>query len=168
MVDRTRTAPWGSSFLLVLATALVGAFGGLVTHTGKEPWYGGLKKAALTPPDAVFGWVWPALFALMTLGALLVLWRAGTFHAASRPLGIYFTMLMVNVAWSLFFFGLKQVPLSMGILAALWLLIVAMMEEFGHFSKFAAWLQLPYLLWVSFAAYLNGFVWWANPGVSGA
>ncbi|MEZ5955322.1 MAG: TspO/MBR family protein [Hyphomonas sp.] len=166
-MERTRKAPWGASLLLVLATAMAGALGGLVTQSGKPGWYDGLKKAALNPPDYVFGLVWPALFALMALGALLVLWRAGSFHRASQPLGIYFTMLMVNVGWSLFFFGLKQVPLAMGILTALWLLVIAMMGEFGRFSKAAAWLQVPYLVWVSFAAYLNGFVWWANPQVSG-
>ena len=99
----------------------------------------------------------------MTLSALLVLWRAKSLHAASRPMGIYFAMLMVNVGWSLFFFGLKQVELSLGVLMALWLLILAMMGEFGRISKAAAWLQLPYLLWVSFAGYLNLYIWSANP-----
>ena len=163
MVDDSRAPPWGTSLVLVLATAMAGAMGGIVTRSGKEPWYSGLEKSALTPPDWMFGIVWPALFSLMTLGALLVLWRAGSFQAASRPLGIYFAMLMVNVGWSLFFFGLKQVPLSLGVLTALWLLILAMMGEFSRVSKAAAWLQLPYLLWVSFAGYLNLFIWSANP-----
>ena len=164
MVDEKRAPPWGASLLLVLATAVAGALGGIVTRTGKEPWYSGLAKSMLTPPDAVFGIVWPLLFSLMTLSALLVLWRAGDFRAASRPLGVYFAMLTVNVAWSLFFFGLKQIPLALGVLMALWLLILAVMGEFRPYSKAAAWLQLPYLLWVSFAGYLNLYIWWANPG----
>jgi translocator protein len=69
----------------------------------------------------------------------------------------------VNVAWSLFFFGLKQIALSLGVLIALWLLIAAVAGEFGRFSKAAAWLQLPYLLWVTFAGYLNLYIWTANP-----
>ena len=165
MVDEKRASPWGTSLLLVLATAMAGALGGIVTRTGKEPWYSGLAKSSLTPPDWVFGLVWPLLFSLMALSALLVLWRAGNFHNASRPLGVYFAMLMVNVGWSLFFFGLRQVPLALGVLTALWLLIVAVMGEFCRYSKAAAWLQLPYLLWVSFAGYLNLYVWWANPGI---
>ena len=163
MVDGKQAPPWGTSLLLVLATAMAGALGGLVTRSGKEPWYSGLVKSALTPPDVVFGLVWPALFSLMTLSALLVLWRAGSFQAASRPLGIYFGMLTVNIGWSLFFFGLKQVPLALGVLTALWLLILAMIGEFHRISKTAAWLQLPYLIWVSFAGYLNLYIWWANP-----
>jgi tryptophan-rich sensory protein len=163
MVDDSRAPPWGASLVLVLATAMAGAMGGIVTRSGKEPWYSGLEKSSLTPPDWLFGIVWPALFSLMTLSALIVLWRAGSFHAASRPLGVYFAMLMVNVGWSLFFFGLKQVPLSLGVLAALWLLILATMGEFARISKPAAWLQLPYLIWVSFAGYLNLYIWSANP-----
>jgi tryptophan-rich sensory protein len=149
--------------MLVVATAIAGALGGLVTRAGKEPWYSGLAKSALTPPDFVFGLVWPLLFALMALGALLVLWRAGDFHTASRPLGAYFAMLMVNVGWSLSFFGFKQVPLALGVLTALWLMILAVMGEFHRYSKAAAWLQLPYLIWVSFAGYLNLYIWSANP-----
>ncbi|KJS27316.1 MAG: hypothetical protein VR75_03625 [Hyphomonadaceae bacterium BRH_c29] len=163
MVENMRAPPWGTSLLLVLATAIAGALGGLVTRNGKEPWYSSLEKSSLTPPDWMFGLVWPLLFAMMMLSALLVLWRAGSFHAASRPLGIYFAMLMVNVAWSLFFFGLKQIALSLGVLIALWLLIAAVAGEFGRFSKAAAWLQLPYLLWVTLAGYLNLYIWTANP-----
>jgi tryptophan-rich sensory protein len=163
MVDDSRAPPWGASLVLVLATAVAGAMGGIVTRSGKEPWYSGLEKSSLTPPDWVFGIVWPVLFSLMTLSALLVLWRAGSWHAASRPLGVYFAMLMVNVGWSLFFFGLKQIPLSLGVLTALWLLILAMIGEFARVSKAAAWLQLPYLIWVSFAGYLNLSIWTANP-----
>jgi benzodiazapine receptor len=163
MVDDSRAPPWGASLALVLATAMAGATGGIVTRSGKPLWYSSLQKSALTPPDWVFGVVWPGLFSLMTLSALLVLWRAKSLHAASRPMGIYFAMLMVNVGWSLFFFGLKQVELSLGVLMALWLLILAMMGEFGRISKAAAWLQLPYLLWVSFAGYLNLYIWSANP-----
>lgn len=163
MAEDMRAPPWGTSLMLVLVTAMAGALGGLVTRNSKEPWYSSLVKSALTPPDWVFGLVWPLLFSLMALSALLVLWRAGSFHAASRPLGTYFAMLMVNGGWSLFFFGLKQVALALGVLAALWLLILAVMGEFSRHSKAAAWLQLPYLLWVSFAGYLNLYIWWANP-----
>jgi tryptophan-rich sensory protein len=163
MVDDSRAPPWGASLVLVLATALAGAMGGIVTRSGKEPWYSGLEKSSLTPPDWMFGIVWPGLFSLMTLSALLVLWRAGSSSAASRALGIYFAMLMVNVGWSLFFFGLKQIPLALGVLTALWLLILAMMGEFTRISKPAAWLQLPYLAWVTFAGYLNLYIWSANP-----
>lgn len=163
MVDNSRAPPWGASLVLVLATAMAGALGGIVTRSGKEPWYSGLDKSSLTPPDWVFGLVWPGLFSLMALSALLVLWRAGSFQTASRPLGIYFAMLMVNVGWSLFFFGMKQIPLSLGVLTALWLLILALMGEFARVSKPAAWLQIPCLIWVSFAGYLNLYIWSANP-----
>lgn len=158
-----RPFPWFTAILLVLATLGAGAIGGLITGGSDDPWYAALTKPRLNPPDIAFAIVWPILFALMAAGALIVLRKAGSLRASSQPLGIYFTMLAVNIGWSLFFFGLKDMAVALGVIAALWLLIVAMIGEFARHSKTAALLQLPYLGWVTFAAYLNVFILWANP-----
>jgi tryptophan-rich sensory protein len=71
-------------------------------------------------------------------------------------------MLAFNSGWSLAFFGMNEVALALGVLVALWLLIVAMMQDFWRYSHLAALLQLPYLAWVSFASYLNAFILFAN------
>ena len=118
--------------------------------------------APLNPPDIMFAFVWPALFALMLAGALMVLSEAGSFKRASAEIGLYFTMLAANVCWSLFFFGFRDPAIALGVLIALWLLIATMMLRFAVHSLRAALLQMPYLLWVTFAAYLNFYVWAFN------
>ncbi|MEP1835330.1 MAG: TspO/MBR family protein [Hyphomonas sp.] len=138
------------------------AAGAVISGGNSDPWYDALNKPVLTPPDILFVLVWPALFVLMAAGALLVLERAGSFDRAVSPLGLYYTMLAFNAGWSLAFFGMNEVALALGVLVALWLLIVAMMQDFWRYSHLAALLQLPYLAWVSFAGYLNAFILFAN------
>ncbi|MEP0314660.1 TspO/MBR family protein [Hyphomonas sp.] len=154
--------PWGAGILLLLATVTAAAAGAVISGGNSDPWYDALNKPVLTPPDILFVLVWPALFVLMAAGALLVLERAGSFDRAVSPLGLYYTMLAFNAGWSLAFFGMNEVALALGVLVALWLLIVAMMQDFWRYSHLAALLQLPYLAWVSFAGYLNAFILFAN------
>ncbi|MEH6742292.1 TspO/MBR family protein [Hyphomonas sp.] len=146
----------------MLATVTAAAAGAVISGGNSDPWYDALNKPVLTPPDILFVLVWPALFVLMAAGALLVLERAGSFDRAVSPLGLYYTMLAFNAGWSLAFFGMNEVALALGVLVALWLLIVAMMQDFWRYSHLAALLQLPYLAWVSFAGYLNAFILFAN------
>lgn len=154
---------WGAGILLLFATVVAAVVGGLVSGGQADPWYAALAKPALTPPGIVFAFVWPALYILMIAGGLAVLWRAGPPSRASGPLGIYYTMLAANVAWNLAFFGFHDIALALGVMIALWLLIVAMMLEFWRHSPLAAVLQVPYLAWVSFAFYLNAAIWFMNP-----
>lgn len=144
--------------LIAILTAATAALGALVSGGSDDAWYAALNKPALTPPDITFAIVWPILFVLMALGAVLVRIKAGSFAAASSALGLYFTQLAVNLSWSWLFFGFHQVLYAMIALVILWLLIVAMMRSFAKHSWAAAILQLPYLIWVSFAGYLNGYI----------
>tara|TARA_R100000935_G_scaffold47690_1_gene71843 strand:- start:267 stop:755 length:489 start_codon:yes stop_codon:yes gene_type:complete len=162
MVTSAKAFPWGAGILLLLATVTAAAAGAVISGGNSDPWYDALNKPGLTPPDILFVLVWPALFVLMAAGALLVLERAGSFDRAVSPLGLYYTMLAFNAGWSLAFFGMNEVALALGVLVALWLLIVAMMQDFWRYSHLAALLQLPYLAWVSFAGYLNAFILFAN------
>ncbi|MEP1597329.1 TspO/MBR family protein [Hyphomonas sp.] len=162
MVTSAKAFPWGAGILLLLATVTAAAAGAVISGGNSDPWYDALNKPVLTPPDILFVLVWPALFVLMAAGALLVLERAGSFDRAVSPLGLYYTMLAFNAGWSLAFFGMNEVALALGVLVALWLLIVAMMQDFWRYSHLAALLQLPYLAWVSFAGYLNAFILFAN------
>tara|TARA_R110000796_G_scaffold74817_1_gene168255 strand:+ start:2543 stop:3031 length:489 start_codon:yes stop_codon:yes gene_type:complete len=162
MVTSAKAFPWGAGILLLLATVTAAAAGAVISGHNSDPWYDALNKPVLTPPDILFVLVWPALFVLMAAGALLVLERAGSFDRAVSPLGLYYTMLAFNAGWSLAFFGMNEVALALGVLVALWLLIVAMMQDFWRYSHLAALLQLPYLAWVSFAGYLNAFILFAN------
>lgn len=144
-----------TTLLIAFATAATAGLGAAVSGGSSDGWYAALTKPALNPPDIVFGIVWPILFVLMALGAVLVRVKAGSFRAASGALGLYFTQLAVNLSWSWLFFGFHQIALAMIALGALWILIIAMIHAFSKHSVAAAILQVPYLLWVSFAGYLN-------------
>ncbi len=144
--------------LIVLATLAVASLGGLVSAGSDDAWYAGLDKAPLTPPDLTFAIVWPLLYVLMAIAAIRVRLAAGRFEAASAALGLYFVQLVPNLAWSYAFFGFHQAGLAMLILVALWGLLLATALAFWRQDRIAGVLLAPYLAWVSFAGYLNGWV----------
>ena len=145
-------------FLIAILTAATAGLGAAVSSGSENVWYFALEKPGLTPPDIVFAVVWPILFVLMALGAVLVRVSAGSFSACSAALGLYFVQLAVNLSWSWLFFGFQQVRIAMIVLVILWVLILAMMRAFARHTLAAAIMQVPYLLWVSFAGFLNGSI----------
>lgn len=163
MGTTSRNFDWPGGALVAAGTLGALVLGGVLSPGSDDPWYASLRKAALNPPDVAFAVIWPVLFLLMLAGALLVLHEAGNFKRASAAMGLYFTMLAANVSWSLFFFGFRDPGIALGVLVALWLLIATMMLRFAVHSPRAALLQVPYLLWVTFAAYLNISVLALNP-----
>ncbi len=124
-------------------------------------WYIGLTKPALTPPAWVFGPVWTLLYAMMAVVAWLV-WRRYGFTDAIVPLGLFLGQLALNCLWSYLFFGLQRPELAFLDIIALWLAILATFVAFWHCHQLAGLLLLPYLLWVSFATYLNFQFWQLN------
>ena len=153
------------SFLLPLAVAalgytLVSVIGGMLTDIG--PWYRSLIKPSWQPPDWLFGPVWTTIFILAAVSAALA-WRAAG-QAERRMVVILFVANgILNVGWSLFFFHLKQ-PLLAGLeVVLLWASIVALIWYLQRFSRPAALLLVPYLLWVSFATVLNWTIVALNP-----
>jgi translocator protein len=138
---------------------LVGIAGSIVTFPAIPTWYATLPKAALNPPSWVFGPVWTILFAVMGVSAFLI-WRKGLNRKEVKvALGIFIIQLALNAFWSILFFGLHSPFLSLCEIIILWLSILLTMVAFYPTSRVAAWLLLPYILWVSFASYLNFSVW---------
>ena len=129
------------------------------------PWYSALVKPPLTPPDTLFGPVWTLLYALMATAAFLV-WREGRVQKKKRDvrraLIAFAVQLGLNLVWSPFFFGLQDPQLALIDILALLTAIVWTIILFRRVSIVAAWLLVPYLLWVSFATYLNTAIWWLN------
>ena len=161
-----RARPWLSLALAVLAVEVVGASGAIFTAQGLATWYGTLEQPALAPPNWVFAPVWTTLFALLGVAVWLV-WRevdaaAPTGRRARLALGIFVGHFAVNLAWSLAFFGLQSTDLGLAVIALLWALIVLTIWAFDRVDRRAAVLLVPYLLWVSFAAYLNYQFWVLN------
>ena len=161
-MSQTKRSPATIIIAIIVLTLAVAALGGLVSGGSQDPWYANLEKAPYNPPDQAFGIVWPILYALMALSAILVRLKAKSFARASAALGVFFTQLAVNLSWSWIFFGFQQPLIALIVIAVLWLLIVLMIRAFARHSIIAAVLQVPYLCWVSFAAYLNGYIVFAN------
>jgi tryptophan-rich sensory protein len=153
-----RVFPWFLTFLVIFATLIAAVISLSVSGGGADPWYAALNKPRLHPPEVAFAFLWPAQYALMALGAILVCRAARSFNRASEALGLFFTQLGVHAVWSVFFFSYQQPLVALGTLAALWLLIIAMIRVFAKHSTLAALIQLPYLAWNTFAGYLNAFI----------
>jgi translocator protein len=155
----TGPASWlGLIFWLGLCFAA--AWAGSFFQPGE--WYEHLVKPALTPPGWVFGPVWTLLYAMMGVAAWLV-WQRRGFTGAARALGLFLLQLGFNALWSYLFFGLKNPGLAFLNIVALWLVILGTLIAFYRHYRPAGLLLLPYLLWVSFAVYLNLEFWRLNP-----
>lgn len=147
-------------YLISIAIALAaGGLGGIVTYRGL-PAYEQLTKPPLTPPSIVFPIVWTILYVLMGISAAII-YQSPTVRR-DTALAIYALQLLFNILWSVFFFGMQAYLFSFLWLVLLWLLILLMIKSFSKINKTAALLQIPYLLWVTFAGYLNFAIWMLN------
>jgi tryptophan-rich sensory protein len=151
----------------VLALFLAACFsaaviGSAFTAKSVREWYPQLRKPPGTPPPWVFGPVWTTLYILMALAGWLVWERAGGWSGAHRALSLFFFQLVLNALWSVLFFGLRKPAAGLAEILLLWLAIVATVIAFFPVSRMAGWLMLPYLLWVSYAGYLNFGLWSLN------
>ena len=135
--------------------------GSIFTNSSIPTWYADLAKPSWTPPDWVFGPVWSVLYLMMALAAWLV-WRRGGLAAAALPITLFMVQLVLNVTWSILFFGLRMPGVAFGEIVTLWSAILATMIAFWRATPIAGYLLLPYLLWVTFAAGLNFAIWRLN------
>ena len=139
----------------------VGALSGFLSRQGTAMYAAMAEKPALSPPGIVFPIVWTVLFALMGIGGARVA-AAPESKVRSRALNMFVVQLVVNFFWSLIFFNAKAYGFAFVWLLVLWVLIAGMILLFRRVDRSAAWLQLPYLLWVTFAGYLNFMIWRMN------
>ena len=164
---------------------LAGWIGSIFTIPAIGSWYSTLNKAPLNPPSWIFAPVWTTLFILIGI-ALFIVWKndwkvksellAGrdrSWNPLTRRLwkgdwqkinivAVFWIQLFFNVLWSFIFFGSHQPGLAFFELVALWFSILYLIVNFYRVSKAAAWLLLPYILWVTFAGYLNWGIWMGN------
>lgn len=152
---------WKTYGLWILLTEAVGFLSGWLSRDGTKLYATAITKPALSPASIVFPIVWAVLFALMGIGAARI-WAATPSRARSLSLWIFFVQLALNFFWSLIFFNLQAYAVAFFWLVALWILIWAMIALFHKVDATAAKLQIPYLLWVAFAGYLNLGVWILN------
>jgi tryptophan-rich sensory protein len=150
---------------LLLLCTLVAGVGGVVTAGAVRTWYPRLRKPGRNPPSSLFGPVWSLLYLMMAVAAWLV-WRARDLADVTIALGLFGLQLALNLLWSVLFFGLRRPAWALGEIVLLWLSIVATTAAFWNRDPIAGALLLPYLLWVTFAAVLNGAILRLNPSSS--
>ena len=136
-----------------LAGLVVAVAGGLLTETGA--WYHSLRKPSWKPPDWAFGPVWTVIIILAVIAAALAWTAAATPAARTAILFVLLVNSVLNIAWSGFFFKLRRPDWALVEVALLWLSILALIVVLGAASPMAGLLLLPYLAWVSVAAFLN-------------
>lgn len=148
--------------IAVVVSELAGIIGTIFTVSAIPTWYATLAKPALNPPGWIFGPVWTMLYLLMGIAAFLV-WNRGWDRKDVRgALAVFGLQLVLNAFWSIIFFGLHSPLWALIDIALMWLTIVWTMVLFYKVSKPAMWLLVPYILWVSFAVYLNYSIWILN------
>lgn len=152
-MPNSKTLNWPKLFLSFAACFAAAGFGSFFTVSAIPVWYAALSKPFFAPPNWLFGPAWTLLYALMALSLYLV-WSKG-FAENRKPIIIFAVQLFFNAVWSLAFFGLRSPAAGLAVILLLWVLIAAAILEFKKVDKKAAWLLVPYILWVSFAAVLN-------------
>lgn len=147
----------------VAVCLLIGFLSSIATQSSVNDWYTTLNKPSFTPPNELFAPVWTALYILMGISAGIV-WSKGYHHIWVKTALYHFVFqLLFNALWSIVFFGLKNPLLGLVVILALLILIMLTIKWFRIISKPAAYLLVPYVLWVGFAAALNYKIWELNP-----
>jgi len=133
--------------------------GSLLTRPALPEWYASLNKPTWTPPNWLFGPVWTVLFLMMAAAAWLVWEKTGL---TARPMQLFLVQLLLNVAWSGLFFGLRSPRAAFAEIILLWATILVTSVAFWRTTPIAGWLLLPYLIWTGYAAVLNLSIWRLN------
>lgn len=139
----------GRAAVVVGTLVALASLGGALCPPGT--WYAGLHKPPFTPPDFVFPLVWTLLYILMAIAAWRI-WRTRGLHHA---LALFILQLSLNAAWMPVAFGAQRLGLALLLIAALWAALSATVRTFWRINRIAGALLVPYLLWVTYAAYLN-------------
>lgn len=156
-----KTKNFIEKFLLCLLLCLGGGWlTRLISEQGIKEWYPSLIKACGTPPNVVFPIVWAILYVFMAI-ALTLLWVSKTPKKKIAAL-LFSIQLLLNFSWSYLFFYLEQVGLALVDITLLWMCIFFTIIFFWRHTRYGSYLLLPYLAWVSYALYLNLFIWMYN------
>jgi len=125
-----------------------------------EAWYRQLKKSPLTPPSWIFPIVWPILYILIIISGVIYVKNGGSL--TSTGFGYYMISWILNLSWSPIYFTYKMTGISFIVILLMVVFIYLTINAFYTTSKLASYLLIPYLLWVSFASYLNGYIYFMN------
>jgi len=147
----------------ILVCQGAGIIGSVFTTPAIPTWYAALQKPVFTPPNWLFAPAWITLYLLMGIAAFLI-WRVGLDNRRVRiALIVFLIQLALNSLWSAVFFGMQSPLYGVIVIIILWLAILFTILRFARIASAAAWLMVPYILWVSFASALNIAIWVLNP-----
>lgn len=141
--------------LAIFVCQLAGIIGALFTTSEISTWYALLERPVFSPPNWLFGPVWAILYTCMGIALYLSCTYGKPKQKATQASYWFYAQLVFNTLWSIVFFGLHSLWGAVGMVIILWLLIFKTMTLFRKMNRWAGWLMLPYLAWVSFAAILN-------------
>ncbi len=150
--------------LLLICIAIpliVGIVAGLLTKNSVEV-FAILEKPPLEPPAWLFPVVWTILYILMGISSYIILTSDASREEIEDAIKIYIYQLIVNFLWPTFFFNFQWYLFSFVWLVLLWILVFIMIRKFYDISKVAAYLNVPYIIWLTFAGYLNAGIWLLN------
>lgn len=143
--------PLGISLLITFGISAISA----LLNSSSMDGYMGYTRPPLSPPPAVFSIVWPILFLLMAISAYLIYVSDAPRSDKKNALFLYGLQLFINFFWTIIFFRLDRIVFAFIWLLLLWVVVLITTKEFFKINKLAGWLLVPYLLWLTFAAYLN-------------
>ncbi len=151
-----------SKFLISILLPLgVGAIAGIFTSKAIPGWYASLNQPSFNPPNWVFGPVWTTLYIILGI-SLFLIWKLEAGKERNQAILIFMVQLLLNFGWSFFFFYFKMIGVALVDIVALWIMIVIMLYRFYRLKPLAAYINIPYLLWVTFATALNAAYYFLN------
>lgn len=140
---------------------LVGAVAGFISGGGMRV-FESVNQPPLSPPAWVFPVVWTILYTLMGISSYWIMTSGAKEDQIYKAMSLYWYQLAVNFLWPTFFFNFRWYLFSFFWLVLLWVLVLAMILRFWRIDRRAAWINIPYLVWLTFAGYLNLGIWWLN------
>lgn len=150
------------TYLISIGIALgVGGLSALLTM-GNMDLYSEINSPPLAPPGWLFPVAWTVLYVLMGISCAMILLTPAPSAKKERAIAVYAASLVFNFGWSIIFFNLRAFFVAFAWLLVLWALILATVIVYRPIDKTAAYLQIPYLIWVAFAGYLNLMIFLLN------
>lgn len=145
----------------ILLPLSVGAAAGMFTSQAVPTWYASLNRPSFSPPNWVFGPVWTSLYILLGISFFLI-WKEEASKVRDLAIKVFLIQMLLNFAWSFLFFYFNLIGAALIEIILLWISIALMIYLFYKIKPFAAYLNIPYLLWVSFATILNAGYYFLN------
>ncbi|MBO5868144.1 MAG: tryptophan-rich sensory protein [Oscillospiraceae bacterium] len=152
---------WKTYLFWILLAEAVGALSGFLSRNGMKQYESTITQPPLSPPGILFPIVWGILYALMGFSVARIRLLPQN-DDTRKGTNLFIAQLIVNFFWSLIFFNAQAYGFALIWLVLLWVLVFLMIKVFNKADTPAAGLQIPYLLWLTFAAYLNAGVWYLN------